>query len=293
MSSQKKFCNDRLSGLHKNDCVTCSIFMCVYLFVSTYCRREMYHRMLNDKFMLFEKAMLSRSPVTDGYRHQIIGYASWLASANAKKTPFNSLRARRESQHSSHTSVAAGSATTTTASNGKALSLSYSPSSATHQQNFSSADSFSLPLHGDNPATIGNGSRGSNGKSISSSAATTSEAHLGKGFPFPPSSLLLSSATGDVPRVFPELRVVFDCGRNCEKGLNQGDVCSDYYSTFFSLGGSSSGNNDSNNSNNTTRSSSSCSSWKEIAGQKVTSLVRSLDAASAVIQSPLVPRSRE
>lgn len=234
--------------------------------------------------MLFEKALLSRSPVTDGYRHQIIGYASWLSSGNAKKSPFNPMRARRESKHSFHALSGPGS-TTGTGTNGKPLSLSSSS-----QQNSNASTS-----HRNSPTETGNTSSSNNAKSIITSSLAASESHLGKGFPFPPGSLLLS-AGGDVPRVFPELRVAFDCGRNCEKGLNQGDVCSDFYSTFFSLGGSS---NDSNNCNNitTTTSSSntskSCSSWKDIASQKVTSLVRSLDAASAVIQSPIVPPSRE
>lgn len=237
----------------------------------------MYHRMLNDKFMLFEKAMLAGNPITEGYRHQIIGYASWISSA--RKSSLMSLRNRRAPR-----SVEAGGAAVTEKS-------SNSPVLAPQQkQNSTNSGSNSSSSSDNGGSTNANVSR-------SSAASHTEGSKLGRGFPFPPGSL---SSAGDIPRVFPELRVIFDCGRNCEKGLNQGDVCSDFYFTFFSSSHSSSsdentnycGSNQNNNYSNN-RSSSSCSSWKDLAGQQVSTLVRVLDAASAVIQSPLVPPSHE
>lgn len=250
----------------------------------------MYHRMLNDKFMLFEKALLARSPVTDGYRHQIIGYASWL-SAFTKRSPFQ--RSRRESHA---TGGAAGSVTTQEAIKGKSSSVS---SSSSPQPQNSSSPPYSSDKHtlvdkvGNASSSISSSYNSGNGRAGS---AASLEKHAGKGYPLPSSSLLSSN---DLPRVFPELRVAFDCGRNCEKGLNQEDVCSDFFSTFFSPGVNSNDSFSSSNIlGNTTggknrAKSNSCLIWRDVAGQKVTSLVRSLDAASAVLQSPLVPPSRE
>lgn len=190
----------------------------------------MYHRMLNDKFMLFEKALLTPTSSKSSYRHQIIGYASWISSSTGssiKKITLPNMRSRRENPSSSSS------------------------------------------------ATGGSGK----GESNSTSANKHGNLRLGNG-------LLLSA--GDIPRVFPQLRVIFECGRNCERGLNQGNICSDFYSTFID---SSDLNHNCNYNSNNANYYNVCSVWKEVAGQKVGNLVRALDSASAIIQSPIVPLS--
>ncbi|OXA57014.1 N-acetylated-alpha-linked acidic dipeptidase 2 [Folsomia candida] len=91
-----------------------------------------------------------------------------------------------------------------------------------------------------------------------------------------------------VPRFFPKVRAVLECGRNCDAGLNSGDACTDSYlfATSSQPGVSLAG--ESNNSTAISKSSSSCLDWSSVAAQRISSLVRSLDSVSSIIQSPLV-----
>lgn len=216
-----------------------------------YYRREMQHRILNDKMINIEKAMLTRNADSDGYKHQIIGFAR---STTVPEIPTVLVGSSKKSPEEEITSL---------------VNTSNSKSNNTTRP-----------------------SGNSNLTNLKKSPVST--------------RLLLSSEEQqkhlpNFPHVFPKLRVAFDCGRSCEAGLNHGDVCTDFYlfsttattatTTTMSQGISSSGLL--GESNNNGSSSSSCGDWRAVAAQRITSLVRSLDSISAIIQSPIVAQPHE
>lgn len=101
------------------------------------------------------------------------------------------------------------------------------------------------------------------------------------------------------PHFFPKVRAVLDCGRSCEAGLNIGDVCTNSYlfatisQPSQSLSRGSNNNNSSNGLQSAKSVGSSCDDWRNVATQRISSLVRSLESVSAIIQSPLIFQAHE
>jgi len=241
----------------------------------------MHHRIMNDKLISVEKALLMKnSDSNDGYKHQIIGYT------RSNMVPYLPNKSSLLPVHP--------------------ISLN---------------QTASRPLNG---SSSGN----SSSKKQVNQDKTSPHSHT---YSSPASS---TESLSSFPVVFSKLRVVLDCGRSCDAGLNQGDVCTDFYllsttssspegwtsesnrtnisssSSSSSVGGGGGSRNSSRRSagdkskspsgdprgslsHNTTTASQNCGEWRSVASQRISSLVRSLDSVSAIIQSPLVAQPHE